>query len=102
MSRHSLRCMANVNPATDAAGIDMDRCFARTNRKATKVRIETRWRTTCRPTTEQQQRPKTPGKKNGKPLDVNGLLIETRLRGSFKVNFRIAGFTSTCRRHDRF
>ena len=37
---------------------------------------------------------KTLGKKNRKPLDVNDLLIETRLCGMFKVNFRIAGFTS--------
>ena len=47
------------------------------------MRIETRWRTICGPTTtEQQERLKRLGKKNRKPLDVNDLLIETGLSGS--------------------
>ena len=53
-----------------------------------KVRIETRWRTTCGTTkTEQQERLKRLGKKNRKPLDVNDLLIETRLCRQFGLTF---------------
>jgi hypothetical protein len=39
---------------------------------------------------------KTPGKKNGKPLDVNDLLIETRLSGRLAESSTAAG-VATCK-----
>ena len=56
-----------------------------------KVRIETRWRGNNRgtTTTKQQQRQKRYEGKDKKTLDSSDLLIETRLCGQFKVNFRL-------------